>query len=803
MGNNNFKKINPFKLTMLGLLMSTTLTACSGGGGEPTPPPPPPPPPPNTAPVATNDQASARDNLSVTIDVLANDSDGENDTLTILRIVQEPTNGTVSIANGQLVYTPNAGHVGTDSMTYEISDSELTAEAQVTLQNEQTATLSGIVTDSPIAGATVTLQLGGEVFETVADQNGEYQLPIVIRELTSQVVLSAVGAQDNQQQFIELTSYLGNVNEVLQLALEDRQITPEQLRAVNVTHLSTAAYLLALENNENTLPANAEVFREIIARVGSTRLLETAAFIKLLVDNPDYEVQQGQTTFSQLRNDVVENVEEAVSSYLAQTGRVDEQGNPLASYTEDLNVAITETINDPNVAQQFTADMVAGKIITTVNDELRDGFVYYRGVNYEFNADGTGVYHAENFNQLEHYYPFTWVVENGQLHLSFEDGNGSENIEFYDPPVISARFGADAVTEIESLIQNGLFDGGQYLSTQRIVSQTFKLIASGTPLQVVIETTEQEKIDIIEGVSFSLDSSDSQNRDVFAGVESIVKDMTAADLVGKWALPLVYEYIGQVLGIDTDPDFGQGEKMEIVTIFDDGSAAGQFSGGQFVSSISEGVITLSSDSERFEFTPFISNGIEYSAQVRYFQNNRLVSIYTAKMAKFDESNDLQASSLTGDLPFVYTTLINADDGQNWDGDLLDLDYIFSFHLRDNFTMRRVFSTGFAESTELQYFTQDSMDWSWSQTGNNIVYEFNRFEGQSLRQREWHIVTVDENGRIYVVEHDAQLSSTDPSNPDAPYNTLFVIQPRLQMLERINLSDYPDAWQETLDRGSLD
>ena len=74
----------------------------------------------NTAPVAQDDNATT-DGSEVTIDVLGNDTDADSDPLSLITTTQ-PTNGTVAIANGQLVYTPNQGFVGTDSFTYTISD---------------------------------------------------------------------------------------------------------------------------------------------------------------------------------------------------------------------------------------------------------------------------------------------------------------------------------------------------------------------------------------------------------------------------------------------------------------------------------------------------------------------------------------------------------------------------------------------------------------------------------------------------------------------------------------------------------
>ena len=78
--------------------------------------------PDNVAPVSNNDSVTVgmdtRDNV---INVLANDSDADGDALTI-SILTQPANGTASVVNNQLVYTPNDGFLGSDTLTYQASD---------------------------------------------------------------------------------------------------------------------------------------------------------------------------------------------------------------------------------------------------------------------------------------------------------------------------------------------------------------------------------------------------------------------------------------------------------------------------------------------------------------------------------------------------------------------------------------------------------------------------------------------------------------------------------------------------------
>ena len=76
----------------------------------------------NTAPSAANDTAATVQNTAVVIDVLANDSDGDGDTLTILSF-DAPANGAVAEnPNGTLTYTPDSGFFGVDTFSYTVSD---------------------------------------------------------------------------------------------------------------------------------------------------------------------------------------------------------------------------------------------------------------------------------------------------------------------------------------------------------------------------------------------------------------------------------------------------------------------------------------------------------------------------------------------------------------------------------------------------------------------------------------------------------------------------------------------------------
>ena len=81
--------------------------------------------PVNNAPLAMDDKATLDENTNVTINILSNDSDSDGTIdVTTLKIVTSPTNGTVTVKDGKVIYTPTENYYGTDSFTYTIRDNE-------------------------------------------------------------------------------------------------------------------------------------------------------------------------------------------------------------------------------------------------------------------------------------------------------------------------------------------------------------------------------------------------------------------------------------------------------------------------------------------------------------------------------------------------------------------------------------------------------------------------------------------------------------------------------------------------------
>ncbi len=116
----------------------------------------------NGSPVAVDDSDTCNEDSSVTVDVLFNDTDPENDPLRVTG-VGSASNGSVSLSLPDVTYTPHSNFYGTDSFTYYIPDDN---------GGSDSATVT--VTVSPINDAPTFLQdpIDGGIAEAAKPYSG-------------------------------------------------------------------------------------------------------------------------------------------------------------------------------------------------------------------------------------------------------------------------------------------------------------------------------------------------------------------------------------------------------------------------------------------------------------------------------------------------------------------------------------------------------------------------------------------------------------------------------------------------------
>jgi parallel beta-helix repeat protein len=126
--------------------------------------------PEDQPPSAGDDAASTMEDTSVTVDVLANDSDPDGDALTVVE-VSTPTRGSATInPNNTITYVPTPNASGSDSFTYTVSDGRgLTDSATV-------AVTVSPVNDAPLADdqrASVDEDTPRSITLTATDPDGD------------------------------------------------------------------------------------------------------------------------------------------------------------------------------------------------------------------------------------------------------------------------------------------------------------------------------------------------------------------------------------------------------------------------------------------------------------------------------------------------------------------------------------------------------------------------------------------------------------------------------------------------------
>jgi subtilase family protein/Big-like domain-containing protein/cadherin-like protein/FG-GAP repeat protein len=113
----------------------------------------------NQHPQAFDDSATTQQITSVTIDVLNNDTDIENDSLHV-DSVSQGANGSVVNNGGDVIYTPNVSFTGTDTFTYTVADGRAgfdTATVTVTVIESSVEALDDV--DIVIEDTTITINV--------------------------------------------------------------------------------------------------------------------------------------------------------------------------------------------------------------------------------------------------------------------------------------------------------------------------------------------------------------------------------------------------------------------------------------------------------------------------------------------------------------------------------------------------------------------------------------------------------------------------------------------------------------------
>ncbi len=164
--------------------------------------------PVNDDPVAVDDTATTDENTQVTVDVLANDTDVDGDTLTIKSATVPADQGSVEIVDNKVVFTPATDFVGDATITYVVQDGnggEDTGEAVVTVNN---------VNDAPDAvdDVAATFNQDSVLIDALANDTDPDGDKLTITNVAVPAALGVAVIQDNKVLFTPAANYEGIVN---------------------------------------------------------------------------------------------------------------------------------------------------------------------------------------------------------------------------------------------------------------------------------------------------------------------------------------------------------------------------------------------------------------------------------------------------------------------------------------------------------------------------------------------------------------------------------------------------------------
>jgi hypothetical protein len=264
-------------------------------------------------------------------------------------------------------------------------------------------TLTGTVTDAPIANAVVTATIGTETFTVEADANGNYSLTIEIPESAAAgfVTLSARGV--GEQSYVEFTSLAGTFSSLQAQAGDDQTLTNTENFATQITNVSTALAVLLQEANGGEPVTSEAQLNTLVATLNSQEVLDLATAIKLVVDDPvNYPMPDGDTSLLALLADGAARQQFVDQAY--------EQDPAIFESTQSAIVndsALTQPVSNETLPTQITAAMLS--------DASDFSFNYFNRVNsYTFNADGTGVAAAGSWNT-----EMTWAIEGTSVEVAY------------------------------------------------------------------------------------------------------------------------------------------------------------------------------------------------------------------------------------------------------------------------------------------------------------------------------------------------------------------------------------------------
>ncbi|HIF6076675.1 TPA: tandem-95 repeat protein, partial [Vibrio parahaemolyticus] len=409
----------------------------------------------NDAPNAENDVITTEEDTAVTIDVLVNDSDVEGDVLSIQSASVPSEQGSVDIVGGKLVFTPVENFNGEATITYIVTDGDLTDEAKVTV----TVTP---VNDSPVAvDDTVSTQedtvVTIDVLPNDSDVDGD---KLSIQSASVPEAQGKVEIVEGKLVFTPAENFNGDAE--ITYTVTDGQLTDEAKVTVTVNSVNDAPIIKvdAVESITEDAVNTDTVVATITVR--DTDTPEDQLTVSLENNSNGYFVLVGnEVKLTQAGVDAVNNDELNLKD-LTISASVSDGVNPTANGSDSL---IVNRVNDAPTVENAIAGQVLSEDFDAYTIDLNEVFKDSDS-SLEFSVSGNNSIQISIVNGVATITPTAdW---NGKETITFtaKDPSGesvSQTVDFTVAPVVDIEAdSADVVEDTPTIIKvlgNDTFEG--------------------------------------------------------------------------------------------------------------------------------------------------------------------------------------------------------------------------------------------------------------------------------------------------------------------------------------------------------
>ena len=774
-------------------LLVSGLSACGGssGGGSDEPA--------NVAPKMADWSIAADEKAAVQIASTATDEDG-----------------TISQYSWSQASGPSVSLTGTTSNTLQFTAPALTAPASLVFNHTATdndgasVTAKVTVTVNPVqlsylitgkvvgdgyADATVSTDVDGQTFTTTADADGSYELTISRDDDAATDIVASITANSPTRPELGLRALLLNFADMIPATKTSMLDKLGHLfgkagdpNLVDVSSVSTALYSLIVEQNGGIVPTDISSLNYVEKSIDPDLLIEAAAVIQILIDNPNIALPNGVSSVVELlsNNDAYNT--------LVTTIETDSPG--LIASTGDAIVndpALTPPLDEADVPESYIRTYAAAPT-----------FLSRGGERYQFNSDGSGFYTYDGGRST-----FAWAVVDGDIEISFSPA--LSNLSY---PSTAVGIAGLSQSDVDTLLANNIFQVEVTIST---TSQTLHRLTDGSMIDTY-RLTSNDTITmtprVVNGQTIApAPVTDQPIADALmkdgAAVNAIA--FTEADLLDEEFALYRYHDITWSDGSTRTGFYAQ--TFWFATASTGVASRNDPSDGvvteDFSWSVANNELVLTfADGSKMSYLPLDQDGDDYSVLAMALDSNdEPVAAYVDYGIKLNEAFDFLTGDASNPDGYYWQTTINQWDLADWNQGRMtfcsaddcssnSFNY-FGWELHGD-------GGGYNNSrfTELPpnfapiHDNASLIGWSVDEESmlhiDLMMPNWRCFDGSLCSARNWYLLNVRDDGaigqRIYVYEDVTTKLNWDAASTENG----FAIGPRINMYEEIPYS----YWNET-------